>query len=156
MKKVCLLVLALVLVGSFAFAEVDLSGMSYDELVALKDQINLAIWNSQEWQEVTVPVGVWKVGEDIPAGHWTITVAPDGSYKWSSVAVGTALSETGKDIDFMSSAYYYSEQLKLPGSEDYSGLDEMNYDFKDGDYVIINYGDVIFKPYAGKPSLGFK
>ena len=156
MKKVCLLVLALVLVGSFAFAEVDLSGMSYDELVALKDQINLAIWNSQEWQEVTVPVGVWKIGEDIPAGHWTITVSPDGSYKWSSVAVGTALSETGKDIDFMTTEYYYAEQIRLPGAEDYSGLDEMNYDFKDGAYVIINYGDVIFTPYAGKPSLGFK
>ncbi len=156
MKKVCLLVLALVLAGSFAFAEVDLSGMSYDELVALKDQINLAIWNSQEWQEVTVPVGVWKVGEDIPAGHWTLTVAPDGNPPFGSVVIGTALNETGKDIDIMSSDYYYSESLRLAGADDYPGLDEMNYDFKDGDYVIINYSDVIFTPYAGKPSLGFK
>ena len=45
--------------------DIDLSGMSIDELVELKDRINLAIWNSQEWEEVTVPQGEWIVGEDI-------------------------------------------------------------------------------------------
>lgn len=156
MKKICLLVLALVLVGSFAFAEVDLSGMSYDELVALKDQINLAIWSSQEWQEVTVPVGVWKVGEDIPAGHWTITVAPNGPTSWAYVSVGTALDQTGKAIDIMSTSYYYSQDIKLDGSDGISNLVQIDYEFKDGAYVIIDFSDVVFAPYAGKPSLGFK
>lgn len=156
MKKVCLLVLALVLVGCLAFAEVDLSGMSYDELVALKDQINLAIWNSQEWQEVTVPVGVWKVGEDIPAGHWTITVAPDGPTNWAYISIGTALDQTGKAIDIMATEYYYSEGIKLAGSDAIPNLEQIDYELNDGAYVIVDYSDVIFVPYAGKPSLGFK
>lgn len=148
MKKVVLLVLALVLVGAVALAEVDLSGMTFDELVALKEQINLAIWNSQEWQEVTVPMGVWKVGEDIPAGHWSVT-----SNKWASISVGTALSATGHDIDIMGTSYWYSESID---ANDPSEPSEIDYEFKDGEYVVIEYGDVIFKPFAGKPSLGFK
>lgn len=64
MKKALSLFLAIMLliVSIPAMADVDLTGMTYAELVALKDQINLAIWNSSEWQEVTVPQGVWKVG----------------------------------------------------------------------------------------------
>ena len=71
MKRTLCIILAFVLVLTLApaaFADVDLSGMSFDELVALKDQINLALWNSADWQEVTVPQGVWQVGADIPAG----------------------------------------------------------------------------------------
>ena len=30
----------------------------------LKSKINLAIWNSREWQEVSVPRGVYQVGVD--------------------------------------------------------------------------------------------
>ena len=150
MKKVILLVLALVLVGAVALAEVDLSGMTFDELVALKEQINLAIWNCQEWQEVEVPAGVWRGGEDIPAGHWNI--APAGS-SYSHVAIGTALNETGKDIDILKTDYWYGEGLKKDSD---TSLDHIDYDFKDGDYIVVEDQSVIFTPYTGKPSLGFK
>ena len=43
MKKIISFVLCLVLCCSVALAEVDLSGMSFDELVALKDKINLVM-----------------------------------------------------------------------------------------------------------------
>lgn len=156
MKKFVALFMALMLLGSVALADVDLSGMTYDELVALKDQINLAIWESEEWQEVTVPIGVWKIGEDIPAGHWTIKVAPGGEMVWGSISVGTALDETGKDIDIGETEYWYSEMVKLEGEDAAVTLDELDYDFKGGDYLIIEYADMVFTPYAGKPSLGFK
>ena len=69
MKKVITILITLALILSLsvsALADFDLSGLSFEELVALKDQINLAIWNSEKWQEVEVPHGVWLVGEDIP------------------------------------------------------------------------------------------
>ena len=78
MKRILALILtmsALAAIPLSAHAEekkIDLSGLTYNELVELKDQINLAIWECDEWQEVEVPQGIWKVGEDIPAGHWTI------------------------------------------------------------------------------------
>lgn len=156
MKKLLLALLALSLICSVALAEVDLSGMTFEELVALKDQINLAIWNSDEWQEVTVPMGVWLVGEDIPAGHWTIKVAPTSGSSWASVAIGTALDETGKDIDIMDSDFYWGDQVALEGADTIVEKTELDFDMKDGQYVIIDYADVVFSPYAGKPSLGFK
>ena len=83
MKRFLSLLLCLLVVVSPAWSIADLpdiSSLSYDELVELKDSINLAIWNSQEWQEVTVPMGVWTVGEDIPVGHWSISLSPDTSH----------------------------------------------------------------------------
>ena len=54
--SVCILMM--LSISTVVFADIDLSGMNYDELVALKDQINRAIWNSDDWQEVEVPQGV--------------------------------------------------------------------------------------------------
>ncbi len=51
----------------------DLQGLSFNELLALREQINLAIWNSNEWQCVEVPAGNYTIGIDIPAGYWTIS-----------------------------------------------------------------------------------
>lgn len=79
MKKLLTVILILALLVPFsAFADLPpLDGLTYDELVELKDQINLAIWNSDNWQEVTVPAGIWKIGEDIPEGHWSIRIGVD-------------------------------------------------------------------------------
>jgi len=104
--------------------------------------------------EVRVPIGVWYVGEDIPEGHYTITVAPDGPSTWGSVKIGTALDETGKSIDSLNSEYYYYEQVRLKGADGAVTLEEIDYDFKDGGIVIIDHTDMLFKPFV-KPKLGF-
>ncbi len=144
------------LLCSSAFAEIDLTGLSFDELVALKDRINLAIWESAEWQEVTVPIGVWKIGEDIPAGHWTIKAAPGQNMSWGSVAYGTKLDALGKAVEYDFDGFYYSEMVKVEGSEAAVNLTEIDLDVQDGAYIVVDYCDMIFTPYAGKPSLGFK
>lgn len=151
-------ILALILVLALpvcALADVDLSAMTFDELVALSDQINLAIWNSQEWQEVTVPQGLWKVGEDIPEGHWTIKAA-DGVYAY--VSYGNTLEDNNKEVSYMSKDYY-SERVT---SESYRNFEkgediiQIDIDVKAGSYVEIESGDVVFSPYTGNPKLGFK
>lgn len=136
-------------------ATFDLSGLSYNELVALKDQINIAIWKSQEWQEVTVPQGVWLVGEDIPAGRWTIKTGAS----YAMITIGTKLDATGKSIDIWGSNFYHSVMVCNPNDRLYdstSDKSEVDFDLKAGTYIIIDSGSVIFTPYAGKPSLGFK
>lgn len=155
MKRIVTLLLLLCALSIPALAEVDLSGMTYDELVALKDQINLAMWSSQEWQEVTVPQGVWEIGEDIPEGHWTIKPA-DGV--WTSVQYGSVLDTNGKELSYRSDDYY-SETMVSPSSRVYEeGKDptQIDIDAKAGAYICIDNGDAVFTPYAGKPSLGFK
>ncbi len=157
MKKVLSFLIAFCLAVSFvpaAFAEWDLSGMSFDELVALKDQINLAIWNSAEWQEVTVPQGVWQVGADIPAGKWTIKPLQGAS---TSVETGTSVSEDGTSIPFGSmisiKTIVSTAHKRFDASKHVS---EWSVDLHDGEYVKIDDGPAIFTPYVGKPSLGFK
>ena len=156
MKKILAVALVLaMLIPSFAVADFDLTGMSYDELVALKDQINLAIWNSQEWQEVKVPQGVWLVGTDIPAGHWSISAVA----KYASIKIGTQLNETGKDIAAFESDFYEYEMITNPSYKHYekdSDITSIDFDLKEGTYILIEKGTVLFTPYSGKPSLGFK
>lgn len=143
--------------GTVAMAEVDLSGMSYDELVELKDRINKAIWDSEEWQEVTVPQGIYQVGEDIPAGHWTIE-ACDGVL--SQIIIGSWLKDNGKEVLYSSkNTRYFSISLKSPTAYTYkegSDISFFDFTFIEGDYVEIRNGDAIFTPYSGKASLGFK
>ena len=125
------------------FTDINLSGMSYEELVALKDQINLAIWKSGKWQEVEIPQGVWKVGEDIPAGKWTVKCAPYTSeYHKTSEAViswGSHLDETGQKISWKNiSGFGYAELYNPAHSEFREGsVTEYTFEAKDGDYSKI-------------------
>lgn len=158
MKKMVALLFVLLFIVSVSFAEteVDLSSMTYDELVALKDQINLAIWNSNDWQEVEVPQGVWMVGEDIPAGHWTIK---NGGGYCTWVYLGTKLDETGYDIDVWHSDFYFGESVMNPNASYFDPARDkvsIDVDLKNGTYVIIDDATAIFTPFAGKQSLGFK
>lgn len=155
MKKIFLLLIAVCMMTSFAAADsIDLSGMSYTDLVTLKDRINLAIWNSQEWQEVTVPQGIWKVGEDIPAGTWTVRCA----------AAFTAVIEFGPELDENGTEINYKTRrgrctLDSPDYRHYEknvSISEYSFTVNEGDYIEITNCDLIFTPYAGKPDFGFR
>lgn len=146
--------------AAFANADInitalDLSQLSYQELTELKDHIDLAIWNSQEWQEVAVPQGVWKVGEDIPAGHWTIKAA--GSF--TSIETGTALNDMGKNIDVWKSDGYFVKHIYSPSYFAFDAnqhMQKIDLELENGIYVVVDNGSAVFTPYAGKPSLAFK
>lgn len=154
MKKLFSLFLAALLFYSSAAADpVDLSGMSFDELVALRDQLNLAIWNSQEWQEVTVPEGIWVIGQDIPAGHWSIRVAAEKDYFY--ISCFDALNELEKRP--ASGARLVQQEIASPGYSAFGEITPESADLilEDGWFFKCG-GSVIFTPYTGKPDLGFK
>lgn len=154
MKKIIAILLVLLLCPIWCLAEVDLTGMTYDELVALKDQINLAIWSSEEWQEVEVPYGVWVVGEDIPVGKWTIK-AVDGIE--AVVYWGNELDASGVEISYKGDIYE-GERITSVNYRYYEKGDptEITWDLKEGQYFAVTEGIAVFSPYSGKPSLGFK
>ena len=154
MKKALSFVICAVLILSIAivgYADFDLRGMSYDELVALKDQINLAIWNSAEWQEVEVPQGVWEVGADIPAGKWEIKALPGGN---SYIIYGDEVRNGGTDV----APKAYQEVVDPENKYYRDGKDVTSWviDLESGNYVKIDFGNAVFMPYNGKPELGFK
>lgn len=130
-------------------------GLTYEALIARKSQINLAIWKSEEWQEVKVLQGVWKVGEDIPAGHWTLKCAEGASY--CTINWGEKLDSSGDGIAYSGR---YSTYNKIYNPNRYTNSDNYSYQYsfkvQDGDYIIIEDGSVVFMPYVGKPTFEFK
>ena len=154
MKRLIAITLILAMVPAAALSDLpDISDLTYEELVQLKDQINLAMWNSSEWQEVFVPEGVWIVGEDIPAGHWTIRIASERQSFY--IYVFDKIDDLEKKPAFGSRLY--QEKIASPGYGLSGEVTPESTDFilEEGWYFTC-YGPVIFTPYAGKPDLGFQ
>lgn len=132
MKKLTTLILALALIlAPAAMAEIDLSGMSFDELVDLQYQLNMAIWASDGWQEVEVPAGTYYIGVDIPEGRWTIS------------STGSALT-----------SLLYSDETGSMITDMLSADESINWALVDGTMLVIEWGSVKFTPYI--PSFSFK
>jgi hypothetical protein len=149
MKRLFCLLFVLFLFPVVSLADLpDISGLSFDELVQLKDQINLAMWNSQQWQEVTVPAGVYTVGKDIPEGYWTIKSLPPKGY--CGVVYFDKINEFGTDADSGFKGWH-----GILSASDDDNLHSIDLDMKSGMYFKCS-GTVIFTPYSGKPDLGFK
>ena len=135
----------------------DISNLTYDELVELKNKINLAMWNSEEWQEVTVPVGMWIIGEDIPAGIWHISVSPEAKKKWGSFKYCDLLDESGiKPGNMFSCDIYVSQTLNRADADDGSDPTSIEIELKRGCYFFVDNAPLVFTPPQGKPDLGFK
>lgn len=155
MKRLITIILILALaVPAAALADLpDISSLSYDELIQLKDQLNLAIWNSQEWQEVEVPAGTYQIGVDIPVGHWTLRVA--AKHDSFNVFYFDVLDEFGKSVGYGSKLL--SNQISTADFSPFGDIPitEIDIDMKDGWYLYLG-GATLFTPYTGKPDLGFK
>lgn len=149
------LILALLLPAAALSDLPDISGLSFDELVQLRDQLNLAIWNSQEWQEVIVPIGVYKIGEDIPAEAWTISAASDNPRIGTYIYYCRHLNSIGKEPAWDGTELFYQA---IENKEDGGGYTPTSLDLtcKEGMYLIVRDGPAMFTPFAGKQDLGFK
>lgn len=131
-----------------------LDGLSLSNLINLKEQINLAIWQSKEWQEVMVPQGLWEVGKDIPEGHWTVRCATDA---YAEVYYGDTVAPNGTSIKITSR--FAHEEVVSPEYRTYEegkDLEFFSFEVRKGDYILIDRSSVFFTPYTGKPDLGFR
>lgn len=157
MKKLIAVALMLCLLIPAAVAEdIDLSKLSFSELAMLRNLCQMEMMKRDEWQSVTVPVGVWKIGEDIPAGHWNITASKDSAYGWGSIEYCDKLDITKKEPDRHNVSLYYHAQVKYPGSNASVEATSIDLELEEGMYLIIEYSAMVFTPYTGKPNLGFK
>lgn len=152
-KLLCAIVLFVLIVFAFssAFAAMRDAEMetihqtfknhTIDDLVYLRKCINIeleyrgyAVPESEtqtKQKEVPVPVGTYTVGEDIPAGKYTVLY--DGSF----LASVTVKSSAGKTVTIDS----------ISTGERIGKLE-----LKDGQTVIVDYDPVVFTTYQG---LGF-
>ena len=137
MRRLFALVLVFVLMFcSAATAEnIDLSSLTLEELITLRQEIDMLIFGSDAYKNVSVPAGDYVVGVDIPAGIYSLEAA-NGSYAMISV-----YADSSKDIMSMGACH------SVGGGETVGKIE-----FKDGQIVEIQMGSIVFKTYAG---LGF-
>lgn len=145
MKKMVACLISLVVVFSFSvsLADIDISSLSYEELVDLVNEAQMLMMQSDKWQEVEVPSGIYMVGKDIPEGSWTITASANSLI---NLTIGSELSE---------------DKLRVKGaySQNLFGVDTSYYaegktyfvsvELTEGQYVGISGGNVIFTPQTG-------
>ena len=137
MKRILSVIVAVIMMSSFAFAEeYDFSALktlTYDDLVILQKAVEKEIMSRPEWKEVDVPSGDWKVGEDIPAGTYSIKTN-------SFMAMVDVWKKEKND--------YTNQELSAVLTKD-SPIGKV--ELKDGWTVSVTYS-VIFSPFV---SLGF-
>lgn len=141
-RALCILIVLLIALPlpCLASENIDISSMTFDELISLRDKITKEITSRPEWKDVTVPAGVYEIGTDIPAGHWTI------SYNGNILAMvtyGKSLNASKTDIDDW-------DVLQMLNPENKS----MSIELKAGYHIVIQGASVSFTPYI-RPSLGF-
>ena len=158
MKKfTCMLLLAALmgcLVLPVCAEEIDLTTLTWEELLELKTAITLEQLTRDEWEEVEVPQGVYKVGEDIPAGKWTVRCTRGNHL---TISWGQYLDDDGHDINYFKGINDAKNIKNLNGRlYDEGDATEYTFDAVDGYYIVIEYSSATFTPFAGKPDLGFK
>lgn len=158
MKRFLCCLFALVLLPVVSLADLpDLSGLSYDELVQLREQVNLAIWQCPEWKNVEVSSGVYEIGKDIPSGYWTITPAPNS---YMAFWYGNKLNASGTDAGYgWDTVNGFNGILSTRKNKDGSWKHpderhQLDIVLEDGWYIRFE-GTIYFTPYIGKPDLGF-
>lgn len=142
MKRLLTLILLVLMISCSAQAEgIDLGSLSFDELLSLQAQVNQALFNCAEWKEVEVPMGIWDIGKDIPAGRWELSRSKkaDSYYKTS---IAYYLKRTNGQPDYYRGTYY------LKTAEDVVVLE-----LEEGNVIKIEDGSVIFRRYV--PSFTF-
>lgn len=155
MKKLLALILILAMVPVIACADSKLSKYSLEELYSFREMLCEEILSRSEWKSVTVPPGFYVVGEDIPAGHWTIKYGEEKS--WAIVQYFSKTDDTGKSPDILYGSFYQAN-IGAPGNELETLYDmkEVDLDLKKGYYVTIQFGSVVFEPFTGRASPFFK
>ena len=156
-RLACLVLAMLLLVPSVYAEEINLDGLSFEQLVDLRELALLAMWKTDEWQEVEVPSGLYRIGVDIPAEHWNIR-ATDGTDP--SVYYGDTLDPSGMNIEYSNGIYYIGILAGKNGMREEVFPDQypnsVNIHLKEDAYLLVEGGSVVFSPYAGIPDLGFK
>lgn len=136
-KRVIIAILCtlfLMCVPVHAAEAIDLSGMSFAELQELQAKVMQQLWTNEEWIEVEVPVGVYEVGDEIPAGKWMVSRS-DNKYAYFRVANEYSNGEVH--------SYTQTTNLETPAKVI----------LENGQYIEVSNHPVVFTTYT--PSFSF-
>lgn len=138
MKKTAALVLAiLLLVSPAALAASDLSGMTVDQLLALRSGIDAELLARGELKSFSVPPGEYEVGIDFPAGKYSLSLKDPTAHMAS---VYTHESEAA----FRDGGYDRSFTMRSEGEASVGKVT-----LYDGEFIEVKFSSVVFELYTG-------
>ena len=137
-----------------SLAETDLTGLTFQELSDLRDRCQMEMMNTGEWQEVTVPPGVYQVGKHIPAGTWRVICRVRNN---SLIMWGDKLDGNGHKVTYDGTDRYDIERVYNPNGKYFEkgSVTEYTFTVRDGEWIIIDDTDMVFTPPV-TPSFSFK
>lgn len=122
----------------FAFEE-----LNYGELVELYSKAGRAIWNTEKWSSVVVPIGLWQIEKDIPAGRWMIEAAENTSI---DVVYGNKTMHGDVGVSYVDSI-----------DDEHISVDEkFVISLEQNCYLEIKYGPARFTPKGKKNNYLFR
>ena len=128
MKKVLYLLVALLLIGSIALAEaIDLSSMTDDELLTLKDQVSQAISDRGLVKEFQMSAGMYVGGVDIKPGSYRLIIRNDNSVVDIAICKDVNSLDDNKGLLYRDSAY--------AGKEDETAI--LSFSIAEGNVMVI-------------------
>lgn len=139
MKKLfSILILFVLLLTAFSVSaqNFDLSQFSYSDLQAIAAQAQKEMMNRPEFQSVEVPVGLYVVGREIPAGQWTVTKTG----RSSMIETGDTLESNQNEIDVTPNFYYTTLDDRA---------ESQTITLIEGMYVQIKFNPIIFSTPTG-------
>lgn len=149
MKKLLAVLLVLCLLPWVYAEDIDLSGLSFEELRALQNRIAEEIVSRPEWKEVAVPPGFYVIGRDIPAGDWCIKCGKS-QYGFVTIIYNDEINEAGTKVEIIGNEFYGMIYEK----GDDTHMEFLNVKLIAGYYLQIDHGQAIFTPPV-RIDLGF-
>ena len=151
MKKLIAIILIIaLLLPAAAFSENPFSEYTVEQLYIILAAVREEILQKSQWDEVTVPPGHYVIGEDIPAGHWTIKYSPGEvsliDYFKNADSTGIMPADSLYDLE--------SWAIGDPENELSSLYDKKEIDLQltEGYHINIGYGSAVFIPFTGRQS----
>ena len=141
MKKLVALAMVLLLALSFSYGSAEVKfddGIPLSQKQAILLTVLESMWQSDEWQRVEVPAGVYEVGVEIPEGEWTIS--NDDMF---IVRIGPHLNETKTEIDYQGMKFG-----NLIDMDDYKN--GLTANLIKGDYIYLSDAVVFTTPIKGQ------
>ena len=138
MKKLIAIVIILaLLLPAAALADLpDISGLTNEELIELNRQINLRLFSEKLINGARIPIGVYTVGVDIPAGSYHVELESNLTNSLISIHYIDEKGEERVNGSFMLGDIYGAYEVGKMTLED-------------GQFVEIEFSPAVFFPYSG-------
>jgi hypothetical protein len=134
-KLITIIMILALLMPAAALADIDLSGMTREELIELDHRIQLQLFSEQLVNGVTINPGKYIVGEDLPAGTYRAEVIiPE-----TSVAFGLACVYNPDDL--------WTETSGSMIGKGYENIGKLI--MEDDQIFVVDLYSIIIYPYTG-------